>query len=45
MMEGNKHMKTLTNIIHPALALFALAGFEAHVSKRKIMKGGNGVCH
>jgi len=38
-------MKTLTNIMLPALALFALASFEALVSKCKIMKGSNGVCH
>jgi len=26
-MKGNKHMKTIPNIIYPAFALFALASF------------------
>jgi hypothetical protein len=39
-MKGNKHMKTITNIIYPALALFTLACFGVSQPARAVCQEG-----
>src|SRR5437016_4190161 len=39
-MKGNKHMKTITNIICPAVALFAFACFALAPQARAVCQDG-----
>src|SRR6266550_7285731 len=39
-MKGNKHMKTITNIIHPLFALFAFACFALSPQARAVCQHG-----
>src|SRR5438094_53552 len=39
-MKGNKHMKTITNITYPALALFTLACFAVSQPARAVCQEG-----
>ena len=41
-MKGNKHMKTITNIIYPAFALFAFACFAVSPSVLAVLPAPDG---